>query len=163
MTRVLVLSDTHIPRTVDDLPKKIYDEIENADMIIHAGDFIDNTVYDKLATLRPLKAVAGNMDSMKLRAVLKQKEVITIEKCRIGIIHGYGAPRELLETVEKEFAGTGVKAVVFGHSHNPLCEKRGEVLYLNPGSPTDTVYAPYNSYGILEVEGDSVTGKIVKL
>ncbi|MFA6078470.1 MAG: metallophosphoesterase family protein [Candidatus Omnitrophota bacterium] len=160
--RIMVLSDTHIPRTIPDLPIQIYDAIKDVDMIFHAGDFVEKEVLDKLMSLRPVKAVYGNMDSQKLREVLKPKEVIEVEGCKIGLIHGYGASKDLMETVRKEF-DSSVKAIVFGHSHNAIATTKDGILYLNPGSSTDTIFAPYNSYGILEVSKGSIEGKIVRI
>jgi hypothetical protein len=159
--RILVLSDTHIPRVANDLPAAIYDEIKNVDMILHAGDFVDKNLYDKLSGLKPLKAVLGNMDSADLRGILNEKEILDVEKVRIGLIHGHGAPRELIDTVIGEFKN--VDAIVFGHSHSALNTVKDGVLLFNPGSVTDNIFAAYNSYGILEISGNKVEGKIVKL
>jgi predicted phosphodiesterase len=41
-------------------------------------------------------------------------------------------------------------------------EMRGSVLYFNPGSPNDAIFAPYQSYGILEIN-DRIVGTIVKV
>jgi len=159
--RILVLSDTHIPRTANDLPQAVYDEIPRVDMILHAGDFVDRSVYDKLASLKSVTAVLGNMDATGLQAILKTKEVIEVEGHRIGLIHGHGPARELMDTVRKEFKN--VDAIVYGHSHAAENTVKDRVLFFNPGSPTDKVFAAVNSYGILEVTAAGITGTIVKL
>lgn len=159
--RILVLSDTHIPRVAQDLPKKIYDEIANVDMIIHAGDFVEKEFYDRLAALKELKAVYGNMDASNLQNRLNAKEIITAGDFRIGLIHGYGAPRDIVTTVSEEF--TDVNAIVFGHSHSAMNEVRDGVLFFNPGSPTDKIFATTNSYGILEITNKGIEGRIIKL
>ncbi len=159
--RILVLSDTHMPRMGLDLPVQVYDEIKNVDMIFHAGDFVEKGLYDKLSKLKDLRAVHGNMDGPEMRAFLNPKEVITIGKVKIGLIHGHGAPRDLLSTVKKEFKN--VDCVVFGHSHKTMNSVENGVLYFNPGSPTDNIFATENSYGILEVTDSKVEGRIVKL
>lgn len=159
--KILVLSDTHIPRVANDLPAKIYKAIESVDMIFHAGDFVDEDLLCKLKILRQTTAVYGNMDSPAIQRTLKAKEVVQIGKVRIGLIHGYGAPSELPETVMSEFKN--VNAIVFGHSHKPLNMVKDGVLLFNPGSPTDTVFASDNSYGILEVINDELKGMIVKI
>lgn len=160
--KILVLSDTHIPRAAHDLPQKVYDAIQDVDMIIHAGDFVEKEILDKLKSLRETKAVYGNMDSSAIRHLLNPKEIIVIGKRRIGLTHGYGAPNELTETVRTEFPA-GVDAIVFGHSHSPVNMVKDGVLYFNPGTPTDTVFATANSYGILEVTDAKIAGRIVKL
>lgn len=159
--KILVLSDTHIPRVANDLPKQIYDEIANVDMILHAGDFVEKELLDKLQALRETKAVYGNMDSAGLRHLLKEREVIQVQNLRIALIHGYGAPKDLIENLKREF--TNVDAIIFGHSHAPLNTRQDGILFFNPGSPTDKIFASVNSYGILEVADEKIEGKIIKL
>ena len=159
--KILVLSDTHMPRSAQDLPQEVYDRIGDVDMIIHAGDLSEMEILDKLRALRPTTAVCGNMDSMRLRSVLKEKEVIEIEGVKIGLVHGHGAPINLVETVKKEFKGAD--AIIFGHSHKPMNEVKDGILFFNPGSPTDIVFAPYRSYGIIDVTKGKIKGEIVKL
>jgi len=159
--KILVLSDTHMPRTAEDLPVCIYEEIEKSDMVIHAGDFVEIEILNKLRKLKTLKAVCGNMDSQAIRDELKQKEIIEIGKFKIGLMHGYGAPAGLVNTVASEF--TGVDMIIFGHTHSPVNMTKDGVIFFNPGSPTDTVFAKINSFGIIEVTDDTINGKIVKI
>jgi putative phosphoesterase len=159
--RILVLSDTHIPRAAHDLPKQVYDEIGLVDMILHAGDFAEKSVLEKLSALRETRAVYGNMDSVKLKEVLSAKEVLQLGRFRIGLTHGYGAPAELMETVRGEF--TSVDAIVYGHSHSPVNTVKDGILYFNPGSPTDKIFASSNSYGILEITDRRIEGRIIKI
>ncbi len=139
----------------------IYAEAGKVDLILHAGDFIDIEVLESLKKLKKVCAVYGNMDSPELRRTLKDKEVIQAGKFRIGLIHGYGAPKELVETVKAEF--TNVDAIVYGHSHIPTNIIKDGILFFNPGSPTDTVFATSNTYGILEVTDKKIEGKIITL
>ena len=159
--RILVISDTHIPRSAQDLPEAIYKEIENADMIVHAGDFVEKELLDKFKSLRNTKAVCGNMDSNELRHILNQKEVFNVDKVKIGLIHGYGASANLITTVRGEFKDVDV--IIFGHSHSALNIVKDGVLFFNPGSPTDKLFAQTNTYGILEVAGKKVEGNIVRI
>ncbi|HTZ11350.1 MAG TPA: metallophosphoesterase family protein, partial [Candidatus Margulisiibacteriota bacterium] len=53
--------------------------------------------------------------------------------------------------------------IIFGHSHSPLNEKIGNTLYFNPGSATDKIFAPYNSYGVIEVNESGIKAKIVRI
>jgi len=161
MIKILVLSDTHVPIAAHDMPQVVYDEARGADMIIHAGDFIDISLLDKLRSIREVKAVYGNMDCIRIRKELKPKELFTVGRFKIGLIHGYGAPSELLEKVKGEFKG--IDCLIFGHSHVATNIKKDGVLYFNPGSPTDKIFASKNSYGILEVTDKRIEGKIVDL
>jgi hypothetical protein len=159
--RIMVLSDTHVPRSVADMPKQVYEEINNVDMIIHAGDFVEKELFDKIKSLKETRSVCGNMDSSELQHLLNQKEVLQIGKFKIGIIHGYGGPRDIIDNVQKEFSDVDV--IIFGHSHTPVNMIKDGMLFFNPGSPTDTVFATSNFYGVLEVGEDKIEGKIVKI
>ena len=160
--KILVLSDTHIPVAAHDLPDAVYEAAQDVDMIFHAGDFVDIKFLEKLRSIKEVKGVRGNMDSKAIQETLNIKEIITVEKSRIGLIHGYGAPSEILNTVRKEFDDK-VDCIVFGHSHKALNIKKDGILYFNPGSPTDKIFASQNTYGILEVTDKKIEGKIVEL
>ena len=160
--RIIVLSDTHVPRMAKDIPKAVYEEIKKADMVLHAGDFAEISFLEKLRKLKKTIGVYGNMDSRELSSALKAKEIIEAGKFRIGLIHGWGASEGLTDRILGEFKGDKVDCIIFGHSHHPLNETIKKVLFFNPGSPTDKMFAPYNSYGILEVD-EKMTAEIVKL
>ena len=160
MKRIGVISDTHIPKAAQDLPERVYREFRNVDMILHAGDLIEIDVLEKLQKIAPTHAVYGNMDMHEVRAVLPQKDTIEVGPFKIGLIHGYGPPAKLIEAVSQEFSRVDV--IVFGHSHHPVNEKVKKTLFFNPGSPTDKIFAAYNSFGILEV-GDQIKGRIIKI
>ncbi|MBL7156826.1 MAG: metallophosphoesterase family protein [Candidatus Omnitrophica bacterium] len=158
--KIGVISDTHIPKTAPDLPESVYRELQNVDMILHAGDIDEMALLERLQKIAPTHAVYGNMDMPEVKAALLQKEIIEVEGFKIGLIHGYGPRARVADAVAKEF--TRVDVIVFGHSHSPFNEKIKKTLFFNPGSPTDKVFAAYNSFGILEV-GKEITGRIVKL
>jgi putative phosphoesterase len=159
--RLIILSDTHITDRYDIIPPEIIEELKKTDLIIHAGDFISVDLYQRLKSLNPLKAVLGNMDAPELNKFLKEKETFTIQGFKIGLRHGFGKPENLLDNLKKSFDNT-YDVVIFGHSHNPFCEKIGNTLYFNPGSPTDKIFAPANSYGVLEID-KTIDARIIKL
>ena len=158
--RIGILSDTHIPKMAKSLPAAVLKGLAGVEMIFHAGDLVELSVLDALNKIAPTEAVHGNMDTWKTQAALPEKKVIKVLDFKIGLIHGWGHPMNPVNTVGREFKN--VDAIVFGHSHKPMNEKIGEVLYFNPGSPTDKVFATCNSYGILEVNG-GIKGEIILL
>lgn len=161
--KIGVIADTHIPERATQVPQQILDAFKDADMIIHAGDLVDLSVLHKLETAcKNIKAVWGNMDSYEVRKKLPEKEVVEIGKYKIGIVHGYGHPNKLIEIVTEIFKDEKPDIIVFGHSHSPVNEKRKDILYFNPGSPTDKIFSLYNSYGIIEIN-DKIEAKIVRL
>ena len=159
--KIGIISDTHIPKTASDMPEDIYNDFVDADLILHAGDITEISVIKHLEKLAPVKAVCGNMDSHEIRSILPKKEIIVIQGFRIGLIHGFGSPKGLQKAVKEEF-DSKIDVIVFGHSHMPMNEKIGKTLFFNPGSPTDKVFAPYNSYGIIDIN-KTIVGRIIRI
>jgi predicted phosphodiesterase len=77
-------------------------------------------------------------------------------------MHGIGAPVNLIDVTTEAFKNDRVDAIIFGHSHNGLNMVKNGILYFNPGSPTDKVYAKVNSVGIIEVN-DKIEGRIIEI
>ncbi len=159
--KIVVISDTHIPKTAEWLPKKLCDELKEADMILHAGDLTEVEVLDRLKAFGPVKAVRGNMDDAIVQRLLPQKEIIKVGRFKIGLMHGFGPPFGLVNRIGKEFKEK-VDVIVFGHSHSPKNEIINGRLFFNPGSPTDKFFASSNSFGILEIKKE-IKGEIIKL
>lgn len=159
--RIGVLSDTHIPRACSDIPAEILNAFKGVDLILHAGDLVEARVLKELEKLAKTKAVYGNMDNSELRKALHEKEIIKVKGFSIGLVHGCGPSANLINYVKDEFPEK-VDAIVFGHSHSPVNETKDGILFFNPGSPTDKVFAKYNSYGMLTIT-DSVKGDIIKI
>ncbi len=159
--KIGVISDTHIPHTASKLPGEIYNAFRDVELILHAGDFVEMAVLDELNKLAKTEAVHGNMDSHAIQKLLPDKKVVGAGKYKIGLIHGFSSPFNLIDAVKKEFPEK-VDIIVFGHSHSPINETRDGILFFNPGSPTDKIFAKYNSYGIITVN-KTINGEIVKL
>jgi len=150
--RIGVLSDTHIHQA-EEIPAEVVTAFSSVDLIVHAGDFVGSAVLDGLKQLGEVKAVHGNVDSMKLRSLLPEKQIITVGSKKIGITHGWGSP-EGIEKRVKELLGD-VDIVIYGHSHLAKIEQIGNVLFFNPGPGRQ-------SYGILTIDED-VKGEIIRI
>ncbi|MFH0738688.1 MAG: metallophosphoesterase family protein [Candidatus Omnitrophota bacterium] len=161
--RLGVISDTHITAQSKGLPLEVLEAFKNVDMVIHAGDIVDLAVLEELkASCAQVRAVWGNMDPYEVRAVFPEKEIIEIQGHRIGIMHGWGHPKGLIEVISEAFKDDQVEMIIFGHSHSAVNKKSGGIIFFNPGSPTDKLFADYNSYGIIEIS-DKINATIVKL
>jgi len=161
--KIGVIADTHIANKTTCLPSEVIQAFKDVDMIIHAGDLVDACVLKQLKNIcNDVRAVHGNMDPYELQNNLPTKDIIEAGKFHIGVIHGYGSPKNIIETVSNEFKGVKLDAIIFGHSHSPTNEKKDGILYFNPGSPTDKVFAPFNSYGILNIT-DTIDAKIIRM
>lgn len=158
--KVGVLSDTHVPVAAPALPPAVFEIFKDVDLILHAGDIVDLSVLDDLRALAPVEAVAGNMDDLRTHQVLPFKKVLNIGRFRAGLIHGKWKLDVQKEMIRKEF--DDVDLIVYGHSHEPFWGEVFGVLFLNPGSPTDKRYAPYNSVAILTA-GDRLHAEIVRI
>ncbi len=158
--KVGVLSDTHIPGAAPALPAAVFRLFADADLILHAGDIVDLAVLEELRALAPVEAVAGNMDSLEALQKLSAKKVLSLGRFAVGLIHGKFKIDVQREMIRKEFGK--VDLIVYGHSHTPFWGRVGDVLFLNPGSPTDNRHAPYHSVAILTV-GEELTAEIVRI
>ncbi len=157
--KVGVISDTHIPNRAKKIPGKIIELFSDAALILHAGDIVDKSVIEELETIAKVEVVKGNMDEPDIPFPVKK--VLNVEAIRIGLIHGFGSPFGIRNRIRKEF--DEIDIIVYGHSHKPYNKTENGVLFFNPGTPTDKIFALYNSVGILEIKGDSVKGQIIRL
>lgn len=161
--KIGVIADTHIPLKAQSIPKQILEAFKGVDMIIHAGDLVNLEVLGELKKIcSNVKAVWGNMDPEAVRKKLPEKEVLKVDKYTIGVSHGCGAPDNLPALMSSLFEKDKPDLIIFGHSHSPLNEEKDGIIFFNPGSPVDKVFAPYNSYGIIEIN-DKIKGRIIKL
>lgn len=161
--RIGVISDTHIPDRASEIPKVILEAFKNVDMVIHAGDLVNISVLERLEAVCPdVHAVRGNMDQDEVKKRLPEKEVIKAGTHKIGVMHGFGSPVNLIEKLSEVFKGDGVDIIVFGHAHYGVNERVGGILFFNPGSPTDKIFCAYNSYGIIELN-DTVKAEVIPI
>jgi len=163
--RVLVISDTHIPVSADKIPSVIEAEAKISDCCLHAGDFITNETLEILNSWIKTYGVHGNMDDVEIIEKLPAKQTIKLEDVTIGLIHGRGTPNKMIDYINHEFSQEfdKIDIFVFGHSHYPLNKEIEGKIYFNPGSPTDQIFTPYRSYGILEINGSQIKRKVVKI
>jgi len=150
--KIGVLSDTHI-HLAEEIPIEVVTAFSKVDLIVHAGDFVGSEVLERLKQLGEVKAVHGNVDSMKLRSLLPEKDIFKIGTKKIGITHGWGSP-EGIESRVKGLLGD-VDIIIYGHSHRARIEQIGKVLFFNPGPG-------WQSFGILTIDKD-VQGEIIKI
>ncbi len=145
-TRLVLLSDTHIPKRAKTLPTALLDDIDRADVVIHAGDWVDAATLDLLeARSRRLVAVYGNNDGPELRARLPEVARAEIGGMRFAVIHETGQAAGRERRCEAQFPDAEV--LVFGHSHIPWdTTAPGGLRLLNPGSPTDRRRQPVGTY-----------------
>jgi uncharacterized protein len=143
------------------LPAECLGRLEEAELILHAGDFVGAAVLEELGRLGPVEAVAGNMDEPSLRAALPKQRVVEIAGARIGMVHVPGPAVGRGERLAAAFPGCD--AVVYGHTHVPDVAKTGDVWVLNPGSPTERRSAPAHAMLMLAIESGEIRPELVTL
>ena len=143
---LVLTSDTHIPQRARDLPHSLWAAIEAADVVVHAGDWVDPALLDRFeARSRRLIGVYGNNDHGTLRERLPEVARAEIEGVRIAVVHETGDRKGREERCAARFPDVDV--LVFGHSHIPWDTTAANGLrLLNPGSPTDRRRQPHGTY-----------------
>ena len=205
-TRIGVVADTHCPEFAERLPERLFDVLRGVDLILHAGDVNGAGTLAELSRIAPVEAVRGDHDAA-LESLPLTRE-LTVEGRRIAVVHGnrsrwleepqtflwtmtlgyYHPHRKLAPALRARFPAADV--IVYGHTHRPLIEQRGQQLVFNPGGihqwNRDTTAArlrqgpgwfewcwlqvarhirssPPPSVGLLEVGPDGVKPRIVPL
>ncbi|MGZ8176545.1 metallophosphoesterase family protein [Williamsia sp. SKLECPSW1] len=144
--RLLLLADTHIPKRAKRLPDEVATAVADADVVIHAGDWVDLATVDDLERRsRRLVACWGNNDGPDIRARLPERADVTLGGVRITVVHETGAAAGREKRMAQACPDTDV--LVFGHSHIPW-DTTGPtgMRLLNPGSPTDRRRQPHCTY-----------------
>ncbi len=144
--RLVIIADTHVPKRARDLPDEVWRAVDAADVVVHAGDWVDVPTLDALESrARRLVAVYGNNDGPSLRARLPETARATIGGVRFAVVHETGAKTGREERCSREYGDVDV--LVFGHSHIPWDTTSATGLrLLNPGSPTDRRRQPHCTF-----------------
>src|SRR5262249_33945033 len=144
------------------LPALCVEHLRRADLILHGGDLKSAAFLEELRSYGPpVHAVHGNADEPALRAVLPAQTVVEAGAVRIGMVHD-GGPRAGREA-RLAMRFPGCNAVLYGHSHLPQVERRGETWILNPGSPTERRRGPFHAMLLLEIEDGAIRPELVRL
>ncbi|MFD6309577.1 metallophosphoesterase family protein [Streptomyces nigra] len=155
--RLLLMSDTHLPKRAKALPEPLLAELPRADVVFHAGDWVDTATLDLLESRSArLVAVYGNNDGPGLRARLPEVARAELGGLRFGVVHETGASQGREARCAARFPDLDV--LVFGHSHIPWDTTAVTGLrLLNPGSPTDRRRQPYCTYMTATVDAGALT------
>ncbi|MFQ1000647.1 metallophosphoesterase family protein [Modestobacter sp. SSW1-42] len=143
---VVFISDTHVPKRARDLPAELWRHVEDADVVVHAGDWVDVALLDELEQRsRRLVGVYGNNDHGALRERLPEVARVELAGLRLAVVHETGGAAGRERRCAERFPDTDV--LVFGHSHIPWdTTAPGGLRLLNPGSPTDRRRQPHPTY-----------------
>ena len=143
---LVVIADTHVPKRARDLPHLLWSAIDAADVVVHAGDWVDVALLDRLEERsRRLVGVYGNNDHGPLRERLPEVARADLDGLRLAVVHETGDKKGRETRCAARFPDTDV--LVFGHSHIPWdTTAPGGLRLLNPGSPTDRRRQPHGTF-----------------
>ena len=160
-TKLLLLADTHVPARSKRLPDAVLREVDEADIVVHAGDWVDVATLDLLEwRSRVLHAVYGNNDGPGLRARLPEVARFTVEDLNVAVVHETGAAKGREERMDAAFPS--IDLLVFGHSHIPWDSvTRAGMRLLNPGSPTDRRRQPVCTMMSLIIDSGRIAPTLV--
>ena len=117
-TRVLLIADTHLPKRAKALPQQVWDEVETADLVVHAGDWVTEELLDELQERsRKILGCWGNNDGPELRSRLPEIARTVVEGVRIAVVHETGTAKGRETRMQDAFPDTDL--LIFGHSHIP--------------------------------------------
>jgi putative phosphoesterase len=160
VTDVVVLADTHLRGEVTRrLPAAALAAIEEADLVLHAGDVVSPEALAELEVLAPTLAVLGNNDH-QLVGRLPIERTVELGGVVVSLLHDTGLSAGRAGRLSRRFPGSAV--VIFGHSHAPVNEPGlGGQLLFNPGSPTQRRRQPAHTIGHLRLgEGRVLAARI---
>src|ERR1700738_1514037 len=159
--RLLLIADTHVPKRARDLPRRVWDEVADADVVLHAGDWLGPELLDQLeARATRVGGGWGTNDGPELRRRLPERADATLGGLRFTVVHETGAATGRDVRMANEYPDTDV--LVFGHSHIPWDTTTSTGLrLLNPGSPTDRRRQPFCSYMTARVDGGALTDVVL--
>ena len=148
---VAIVADTHMPKGARELPARCVELLEQAELIVHAGDFSGEEVLDRFEAFVPeLVAVGGNVEVPEVRHRLPERISFVLGAHEIGVVHDAGPREGRLARMRRLFPAAS--AVIFGHSHIPLHEQDDSGFQIfNPGSPTERRRAPSHMMGLLDL------------
>lgn len=150
-TTIGVISDTH-----GLLRPEALAALQGVDRILHAGDVGDPEILVALSKTAPVVAVRGNVDTASWVRALRQTEMIEVGGMSIYMLHD-------LEQLDLKPEAAGIRAVVYGHSHQPKIEEKNGVLFFNPGSAGPRRFHKPISIGKLTIEARIVRAEVIDL
>lgn len=168
-----VISDTHIPDRVRNLPDVIMRTLDRAkvDQILHAGDAANLKVVRTLQDIAPVTIVQGNRDWL-LGMTFPRVISFTVHGIQITLTHGHRSMLHYLidkwstiregyrferyaQPLARDFPHSDV--IIFGHTHFQMVKWVNGQLFFNPGAAYPCKYNHYTpQFGILSITPEGI-------
>ena len=146
-----VISDTH-----GLLRPEAIAALHGSKAIIHAGDVGDPAILKQLEQIAPVTAVRGNIDTAAWARTLPETNVLEIGGVSIYVLHN-------VQELDLDPGAAGFAAVIFGHSHRPVIERRKGVIFFNPGSAGPRRFSLPVSVGRLVAPDGKLEPELIEL
>ncbi len=183
-----VLSDTHLPYRLSELPSRVVDIFAGVDLILHAGDVDEVDFLQSLKEIAPLYAVRGNIhlgDRSWGGRELPVEIRLTLLNYQVALTHGHrpGAAGWLFKARDVLLSKVGrtgqaklnaeishrlsglypdADVVIFGHTHKAYVQQIAGTLFFNPGAVA-SAWREQASVGLLHLEKDGIKAEIIPL
>ena len=149
--KIGLISDTHSL-----LRPQAMDALQGCEQLIHAGDIGKPAILDALRAVAPLTVVRGNNDQDDAWASdVPYSAVLRVAGVGIYVTH---IPADVPLTLPDD-----IQVVVVGHSHKPLIEQRGAVLFINPGSAGPRRFKLPISVAVLHIDEQGIRAELIEL
>lgn len=153
---LVVISDTH-GADGHHLADGALSAVEDADVVVHAGDFTTEAVLDAHHDAAgDLRAVHGNADDPGVRERLPPARTVEALGLRVAVTHRRDGGATGLAMFGRS---RDADLVVSGHAHRPSVEDAGSVVLLNPGSHAQP-RGNRPAYAVLRRGDDGVAGEL---
>ena len=154
-----VLADTHLTSCTPDFLAAVKSAFADCDAIIHAGDLIDISILQAFGA-KTVYAVHGNSCSVATQRSLPESITITEQGQTICVFHGHDGSR--FNNEDRLLARfPEADCIIYGHTHQPLCQRYGHVLLFNPGSFQGSGrHGAPATYGLLHLHSAGCHGTI---
>lgn len=129
--KVGLLSDTH-----GYWDMRYAEYFKDCDEIWHAGDIGSTEVIEKLAELKPVRAVYGNIDGQDIRIQYPRIAIFMAEQVKVLLTHIGGYPGRYAPEIRKELYAERPNLFICGHSHilKVMFDESLHCLHINPGA-----------------------------
>lgn len=153
MKKIGLLSDTHCF-----IDPSISEFFANCDEIWHAGDFGNIETAEKLAAIKPLRGVYGNIDGQDLRKVFKKHLKFTCENVKVWITHIGGYPGHYDKAVREGLKSDPPNLFISGHSHilKVINDPKLHFLHINPGAAGNVGFHKVKTFLRFTIDGSRI-------
>ena len=161
MVKIGLLSDTHGFFDI-----QLIDFFKDCNEVWHAGDIGNYEIVEQIKSIKPLKAVYGNIDGVEIRNEFPAKLRFKCEEVDVLLVHIGGYPGRYDVKIKNELFGNLPKLFICGHSHilKVIYDKKLNLLHINPGAAGKFGFQKVRTAVRFIIDKEKITGlEIIEL